>query len=81
MFIGCSTVLPILSPFNTRLASWSIYDPEQNEVGRLIVFPPSPHPQDVKALAQSGCNVVVTGGKVGELALHFLNKYNIMTVR
>ena len=41
----------------------------------------SPLLQDVKALAQSGCNVVVTGGKVGELALHFLNKYNIMTVR
>ncbi|KAL5457355.1 hypothetical protein EMCRGX_G034604 [Ephydatia muelleri] len=37
--------------------------------------------QDVKALAESGCNVVVTGGKVGEMALHFLNKYNIMTVR
>ena len=25
--------------------------------------------------------MVVTGGKVGEMALHFLNKYKIMVVR
>lgn len=37
--------------------------------------------QQVKALATNGFNVVVTGGKVGELALHFLNKYKIMVVR
>lgn len=37
--------------------------------------------QQVKALAASGFNVVVTGGKVGELALHFLNKFKIMVVR
>lgn len=37
--------------------------------------------EHVKALATSGFNVVVTGGKVGELALHFLNKYKIMVVR
>ncbi|XP_003384039.1 PREDICTED: T-complex protein 1 subunit theta-like [Amphimedon queenslandica] len=35
----------------------------------------------VKAVADTGCSVVVTGGKVGEMALHFLNKYKIMTVR
>lgn len=37
--------------------------------------------QQVKALADGGFNTVVTGGKVGELALHFLNKYKIMVVR
>jgi len=35
----------------------------------------------IKALADAGINVVVSGGKVGEMALHFLNKYNIMAVR
>lgn len=37
--------------------------------------------QQVKALADAGCSVLVSGGKVGEMALHFLNKYNIMVVR
>lgn len=37
--------------------------------------------QQVKAIADAGCSVVVTGGKVGEMALHFLNKYNFMVVR
>jgi T-complex protein 1 subunit theta len=37
--------------------------------------------QQVKAVAEAGCSVVVSGGKVGEMALHFLNKYNIMVVR
>ena len=35
----------------------------------------------MKAIAETGCRVVVSGGKFGELALHFLNKYNIMAVR
>ena len=35
----------------------------------------------VKALAEAGYNMVVSGGKVGEMALHFLNKYKIMCVR
>lgn len=37
--------------------------------------------QQVKAVVAAGCNVLVTGGKVGEMALHFLNKYKIMVVR
>ena len=37
--------------------------------------------QHVKAVANAGCNMVVTGGKVGEMALHFLNKHKIMVVR
>lgn len=37
--------------------------------------------QQVKAVSEAGCNVVVSGGKVGEMALHFLNKYKIMTIR
>lgn len=37
--------------------------------------------QQVRAVSEAGCSVVVTGGKVGEMALHFLNKYKIMVVR
>ncbi|XP_064109110.1 T-complex protein 1 subunit theta-like [Macrobrachium nipponense] len=36
---------------------------------------------DVKALADAGVTVVVAGGKIGDLAQHYLNKYNIMAVR
>ncbi|KAK8400069.1 hypothetical protein O3P69_003037 [Scylla paramamosain] len=36
---------------------------------------------DVKALSEAGVTVVVAGGKIGDLALHYLNKYNIMAVR
>ena len=35
----------------------------------------------VKGLSEGGFNVMVTGGKIGELALHFLDKYKIMAVR
>jgi len=37
--------------------------------------------EKVKALASAGVSVVVAGGKIGELAVHYLNKYNIMAVR
>uniref|UniRef100_A0A674K9B8 T-complex protein 1 subunit theta n=1 Tax=Terrapene triunguis TaxID=2587831 RepID=A0A674K9B8_9SAUR len=32
----------------------------------------------VKAIADAGANVVVTGGKVADMALHYANKYNLM---
>jgi len=35
----------------------------------------------VKPLAESGVTCVVSGGKIGELALHMLDKYKIMGVR
>ncbi len=35
----------------------------------------------IKAVADVGINVVVSGGKIGDMALHFLNKYKIMAVR
>ena len=35
----------------------------------------------IKAIADSGAKVVVSGGKIGDLALHYLNKYNLMAVR
>lgn len=35
----------------------------------------------IKAIADSGANVIVSGGKIGDMALHFLNKYNLMAVR
>ena len=37
--------------------------------------------QQIKSIADAGVTVVVSGGKVGDMALHFLNKYNIMAVR
>ncbi|KAH8389029.1 hypothetical protein KR200_009783 [Drosophila serrata] len=35
----------------------------------------------IKAIADTGVKVVVSGGKVGDMALHFLNKYGLMAVR
>lgn len=37
--------------------------------------------EQVKAIVDSGCKVAVTGGKVGELYLHYCNKYGLMVVR
>jgi len=37
--------------------------------------------QQVKAIAETGCKVVVTGGKVGEMYLHYANKYRLMVIR
>ncbi|XP_055889178.1 T-complex protein 1 subunit theta-like isoform X1 [Biomphalaria glabrata] len=37
--------------------------------------------QQIKEIADAGVNVVVTGGKVGDLALHYANKYKLMVVR
>ncbi|XP_015117274.1 T-complex protein 1 subunit theta [Diachasma alloeum] len=35
----------------------------------------------IKAIADSGAKVVVSGAKFGDMALHFVNKYNLMAVR
>ena len=35
----------------------------------------------VKSIADSGANVVVAGGSISELVLHYLEKYKIMTVK
>ncbi|XP_041115889.1 T-complex protein 1 subunit theta-like [Polyodon spathula] len=35
----------------------------------------------VKAIADAGATVVVTGGKVADMALHYANKYQLMVVR
>lgn len=35
----------------------------------------------IKEIADSGAKVVVSGGKIGDMALHYLNKYNLMAVR
>ena len=32
-------------------------------------------------MVDAGCKVVVSGGKVGELYLHFANKFGLMVVR
>lgn len=35
----------------------------------------------IKAISESGASVVVAGGKFGDMALHYMNKYNLMAVR
>jgi len=35
----------------------------------------------IKSIADAGCNVIVTGGKAADMAIHFCNKYKIMVVR
>lgn len=37
--------------------------------------------QQIKAIADSGATVVVAGGKFGDMALHYCNKYDLMAVR
>lgn len=37
--------------------------------------------KQIKDIADSGAKVVVSGGKIGDLALHYLNKYGLMGVR
>lgn len=37
--------------------------------------------QQLKAIAETGATVVVSGGKVGDLALHYANQYGLMVVR
>jgi len=37
--------------------------------------------REIAAIAATGTKVVVSGGKIGDLCLHYLNKYNIMAVR
>ncbi|XP_067848854.1 T-complex protein 1 subunit theta [Heptranchias perlo] len=35
----------------------------------------------VKAIADTGANLIVTGGKIADMALHYANKYQLMLVR
>jgi len=37
--------------------------------------------KQIKSIVDSGAKAVVCGGKIGDMALHFLNKYNIMAIR
>ena len=37
--------------------------------------------QIIKEIADAGVNVIVTGSGVGELALHFCNRYKIMVIK
>lgn len=37
--------------------------------------------EQIKAIAETGTKVIVAGGKFGDMALHFINKYNMMAVR
>jgi len=37
--------------------------------------------KQIKAIAEAGVDVVVAGGKFGDLAMHYVNKYNMMAVR
>jgi len=37
--------------------------------------------QQIKEIADAGVKLIVTGGKVGDLSLHYCNKYGLMVVR
>jgi len=37
--------------------------------------------EKIKAIVDSGCNIIVTGGKAADMAVHFCNKYKVMVVR
>ncbi|WAR08678.1 TCPQ-like protein [Mya arenaria] len=37
--------------------------------------------QQIKAISDTGCKVIVSGGKVGEMATHFCNKYGVLVLR
>ena len=37
--------------------------------------------KEIKAIAETGVKVIVSGGKIGDLCLHYLNKYGLMGVR
>jgi hypothetical protein len=39
------------------------------------------NPQQLKAISEAGVNVIVSGGKVGDLAEHYCNKYKVMVIR
>lgn len=35
----------------------------------------------IRGISDTGCNMIVTGGKVADMAMHFCNKYKIMVLR
>jgi len=35
----------------------------------------------IRSIADAGINVIVSGGKISEMALHFIEKYNIMAIK
>ncbi|KAH3739734.1 hypothetical protein DPMN_046421 [Dreissena polymorpha] len=37
--------------------------------------------EQIKSISDTGCTVIVSGGKVGEMAVHFCNKYGILILR
>lgn len=37
--------------------------------------------KQIKAIVDTGVKVIVAGGKIGDMVLHFLNKYGVMAVR
>ena len=43
---------------------------EENSIEQLVL-----------ALSEAGVNTIISGGKVGDMCLHYLNKYNIMAIR
>ena len=36
---------------------------------------------NIKAVAESGATVVVSGGSISEMAMHFLDKYNLLAIK
>ncbi len=36
---------------------------------------------NLQSIRDAGADVIVSGGKIGDMALHYINKYNMMAVR
>merc|ERR1719446_751950 len=45
----------------------------KNEEARMDEF--------ISSIKDAGCDVVISGGAISEIALHFLNKYKIMALK
>ena len=35
----------------------------------------------IKSVAETGVNVIVSGGSIGEMALHFIERYHMMAIK
>jgi len=55
-----------------------------NNADELINFSQKEEEQlekKIKSIVDAGCNVIVTGGKAADMAIHFCNKYKVMVIK
>lgn len=70
----CLHAIASMSSFSASLASIRLsFGSCRSEESKLEEY--------VKAIAASGTSVVISGSSIGEMAMHFLEKYGIMVVK